>query len=290
MADSIIEFFDQLLVDPDNQMRVNFLDVSSSKGIDGTGAYFSCHMVRVNSSGKDRVQEIANFVSAKIIDYAIPKTKRREAQEHLVATGSSDKYVALMKEAKSLFTDIKNSGEGGEILLYVFANAFLKIPQVLCKMPLKTNPQVHYHGVDGLHAKHDKDSNQLLLYWGESKIYSDLQQAFTDCFDSISNLLLSDGSTGAPAERDLQLFRDNIDLDNEVLEKIVLSYLDPSDENNLRLVHCGICLIGFDEEAYKNTTEEAIKEALEKRVASWELSRWKMDDDYCHRSGNVGSC
>jgi Cap4 SAVED domain len=39
------------------------------------------------------------------------------------------------------------------MLLYLLLEVELGIPQLLCKTPLKTNPEVHYHGVDGVHGK-----------------------------------------------------------------------------------------------------------------------------------------
>jgi len=272
MVDPIVDMFNKLLVNPGEEMKSNFLEISASKNIVGTLACFSCHMVRFDLMGKSRIQEIAKYLSTRIIEYAIPKKKIKEAKEYHNLTGSTEKYISLFKEAKGLFTDLKNTGECGEVLLYIFTNTFLKIPQVLCKMSFKTSSRLHYQGVDGLHAKYDEQNDQLFLYWGESKVHSDLQQAFTDCFNSISSLLLSDVSTGSPAERDLHLFRDNIDLGSDVLEKFILSYLDPNDEKSLKLVHSGICLIGFDEEAYKETTEEKIKDELSKNIVKWESS------------------
>jgi hypothetical protein len=283
-----IPMFESLLVDSDNSMASNFLEVQANRSIQDTNATFSCHMVRIRADGNNRTNQIAKMVACKIVDYSIPKSKRIEAKRYFDETESTSKILELEKEAKSLFSDIKNAGECGEILLYIFANSFLKIPQVLCKMPLKTSPRVHYHGVDGLHAKFDKDNNRMLLYWGESKIYSDLQKAFTECFDSISKMVLSDGSSGAPAERDLQLFRDNIDFDSKELESLVLTYLDPENENSLNLVHCGMCLIGFDEAAYSKVTEYNVKAELETRIESWassikgRLSAHKVDKTIFH--------
>ncbi|WP_223252149.1 Hachiman antiphage defense system protein HamA [Paracoccus mutanolyticus] len=47
-----------------------------------------------------------------------------------------------------MFTDLKSSGEGGELLLYLLTERFLGLPQILCKMSLKTS--AHYHGADGV--------------------------------------------------------------------------------------------------------------------------------------------
>jgi hypothetical protein len=39
------------------------------------------------------------------------------------------------------------------MLLYLLLEVELGITQLLCKTPLKTNPEVHYHGVDGVYGK-----------------------------------------------------------------------------------------------------------------------------------------
>ena len=36
------------------------------------------------------------------------------------------------------------------VLLFLLAERFLKLPQILCKMDLKTDPRMHYHGADGV--------------------------------------------------------------------------------------------------------------------------------------------
>lgn len=74
-------------------------------------------------------------------------------------------------EAIGTFTDLSNTGEGGEMLLYLLAERFLKVPQVLCKMDLKTDSHMHYHGADGVYASVN-EGGLLKLFWGESKVYA----------------------------------------------------------------------------------------------------------------------
>ena len=269
----IVKKFESLLVDADNMLDSYFAEVSPIAIVDtANNAKFSCHMVRRDINGHNRVQAIAKMLSAKVVDYAIPRSKIKEALEHKERNNSTDKLVLLEKEARSLFTDIINAGECGEILLYVFANSFLKLPQVLCKMPLKTSSQMHYHGVDGLHAHYDEKTKVLSLYWGESKIHASVSSAMSSCFESIAKMLIPDDSTGSAKDRDLKLFRDNPNLNDSILEQLVLSYLDPDNANNLLRKDCGICLIGYDEKAYEKTTEDEIKKELEKQIATRKAS------------------
>ena len=61
---------------------------------------------------------------------------------------------------------LERSGEGGELPLYLLLEMLLGLPQLLCKMPLKTSAETHLHGVDGVHGKL-LPSGDLALYWGE---------------------------------------------------------------------------------------------------------------------------
>ena len=97
-------------------------------------------------------------------------------------------------------------------------------------MSLKTNPNVHFHGADGLYGKYDNLNKKFLLYWGESKIYEDVQQALNNCFDSIKELLIEEGTMGTYRERDISLFRSNIDFEDAELQQVILKYLDPDNE------------------------------------------------------------
>ena len=47
------------------------------------------------------------------------------------------------------------------MLLYMLVQAFLGLPQLLCKMPLKTSSEMHYHGADGIHIGYDRNTKSL---------------------------------------------------------------------------------------------------------------------------------
>ena len=223
---NLAEEFSHLLLEPKNTFEAYFLEFYPCTSIVHTESEFSCHMIRIDVNGKDRTEAIANMVSRRIISYAIPRSEMAKAQKLDIEENTASHVLALGKKAQSLFTDLKQTGECGEMLLYLFANAYLKAPQVLCKMPFKTSSKLHYQGIDGLHAKYDEENDCFLLFWGEAKVYSNISDAFTECFNSIAGILLSNWGSTDPAERDLQLFRDNIDFDNPEMESLVLNFLD----------------------------------------------------------------
>ena len=54
------------------------------------------------------------------------------------------------------------------MLLFMLAERFLKLPQILCKMALKTDSRLHYHGADGVYAGVTQEG-VLKLYWGSRR-------------------------------------------------------------------------------------------------------------------------
>lgn len=252
MENLLISAFEKLVSGNPDDLKAYLLEIGSNEEIDGTQSELHIHMLRLDGNNRPRINDLAVYLAYCIIDYCIPKKDIVEATEKDAKFRTKQYTSQLYRKAESLFTDLKNTGEGGELLLSIMMQRILGIPQLLCKMPLKTNPEVHYHGADGLYGIFDTSAQKFCLYWGESKIYSDLDQALSDCFDSIKGLLVEEGATGTQRARDLELFRDNIDFDNEELENAVLQYLNPDSEYYLSLEYRGACLVGYDEEAYPN--------------------------------------
>ena len=209
----------------------------------------------------------------KIIDYAIPRKKINAAIKYQQETGSTLKIAKLFTQAMGLFTSLANSGEGGELILFLFAEKFLKLPQIICKMNLKTNPEMHYHGADGVHIGVDKQSQKLCLYWGESKLYSNLTQAIYKCMKSISPLITSSFGDGSAEERDIQLLSDFMNVDDPNLEAALKKFLDPDNPEFNKLEYRGICLVGFDIDDYPTEPNKlninGLLETFSDKIDSW---------------------
>jgi hypothetical protein len=182
-------------------------------------------------------------------DYAIPKSKLAEARERDQKFRSSSAVSALHQRAREVFTDLSTTGEGGEMLLFLLAERFLGLPLVLCKMDLKTDSRMHYHGADGVYAS-ITDDGTLKLYWGESKVYADATTAIRDCLTSLAPFLLEEDSSGASRERDLLLLSDRADLGDEGLSAAFRRYFDNRLPLSNRVQYCGIALVGFDADFY----------------------------------------
>lgn len=242
--------------------------------IEGTSTKLHCHVLKLDGNSRPKDEHLAQYLTDLVIDYAIPRGEIHAAYVYQAQTNSTEKVAALKRKAKDLFVDLANtSGEGGEILLFALAEKYLKLPQLICKMPLKTSSQVHYHGIDGVHAKIDKEKNKLCIYWGESKLHKDIGDALSDGLDTIRDFLNSSSVTGSRASRDIDLIRDNVSLSDPETQNTILAILDENHELFNHVQFRAICLAGFDFIHYpsgpnqKNLTE-IVKEA-EKELENW---------------------
>jgi hypothetical protein len=245
-------------------------DVETHAVVDGTKVTAHCHCVKLDGNGRPRVDDLVRVVAEHILDYAIPRSEIRRAQEEFNRSKSTQKLVRLHNTAKSLFTDLEQSGEGGELLLFALAEKLLRLPQLLCKMSLKTNSRMHIHGADGLHAGVDAASGRLVLYWGESKVYADVTGAIRECLASVAPML----TTGTAGQRDLQLLQRHADLADEPLECALKKFLDPDSEEFNALEFRGLCLVGFDSDAYPRVPSVSDLSAVTAALAAG-LPDWK---------------
>lgn len=280
LPDNLKEVLDQLVRGTPQDLAAYLVSIESALALEGTRASVHCHAIGLDGQKHPRVKDLARFLAFRIMDYAIPRPEIDRAKKHLEATGSSAKFGELQKKAAGLFTTLKKSGEAGELLLSILVEYVLAAPQVMCKMPLKTSSQQHYNGIDGIHAAVDSSTGNLALYWGEAKLYKDIDSAIGACISSIKPFLLPEGGSGDPRERDLQLMRDNLALNNPELESALLRFLNPDDVMFKKLEYRGACLIGFDHAAYPNTphskSEEQVCAEIKSGVSDWLLSLKKQ--------------
>lgn len=271
--ENIDQLLEKLIRGKRNELDAFLTGVKINERLLGTESNVHCYMIGHDGNDVPRVEQLAFEVATRVLDYAIPRSEIEKAmkQDHLDNTTTN--IVRLKMKAKSLFTSIPNTGEGGEMLLYMLVQSYLGHPQLLCKMPLKTSSEVHYHGSDGLHVGFDEDSKKLALYWGESKLYQSIDSAISNCLDSIKPFLFDEGYLG-PTARDMQLITTNLDVISEELEEILLRFLDPTDPMFKRLQYRAVCLIGFDEAAYpigpNQKVEDQVLYEINKTLIKWQ--------------------
>lgn len=257
--------------DPD-ELDVHLQLIERDVAVDGCRVKLHCHCLTVDGNGRIKPRRLAEFLRHSIADYAIPKSKMKAAKERDAKFNSTNAVAALLYEARSVFTDLATTGEGGEMLLYLLAERFLGLPQVLCKMDLKTNTHMHYHGSDGVYAG-VTDEGLLKLFWGESKVFGNATDAIRDCLRSLAPFLLEEDHEGASRERDLMLISDKADLGNPALTTAFKRYFDRSSPLSNRVEYCGVALIGFDAGFYPCSEATAVAEQISD-AAKVEMVKW----------------
>ena len=273
--DWIEDAIDRLLITSEGEINSRLEKISIDILVANTKAVAHCYCVKLDGNGNVRWKELVDFMAEQIVEYSIPRKEILDAKEYFDRTGSPSKIVRLKAKASSLFTDIKTTGEGGEMLLYILVKEFLKIPQLISKMSLKTSGNVHYHGVDGIHVKYNDSSKSLELYWGESKMYADLNSAIKNCIESLKGFLIDTLGAGSVQERDLQLISSNLDVNvaDVDLENLLVRYFDKDDDLSNNVIYKGICFVGFDYGKYPNQPRTKTMDEVKKEI-SYELSAW----------------
>lgn len=117
-----------------------FLSEVSSETLASEGAVtVRAHLLQFHN-GFPRTRDLAVKLAQLVPDFATPRSKLLAAKQ---ASGDSVEAITkLVHEARELFVH-NESGEGGEVLLYFLAECVLQAPQLLCKMRLKTNANMH---------------------------------------------------------------------------------------------------------------------------------------------------
>lgn len=240
---------------------------SDPQHLDGSTTTVRTHFVSTDVNGVPAIELLGTAMARAALDFCIPRSRIDRALKYALETGSMSHVSRLEQEARELFVDGDATGEGGELLLFLLMEQALGLPQILTKMSLKTNSNVHVHGSDGVHAKLGSDG-VLDLYWGESKLYQSSSKAFTDCFESIGPFL---GATGDVRRRDLLLVRDNLNVKQDDLASHLLQYFDETNPKALQVRWNGVCLVGFDYSNYPNMSDLA--DAETQRLAQ-AAQRW----------------
>jgi hypothetical protein len=241
-------------------------EIDTEVQVDGIKALVRWHRIAHDGTlNKPDINKLVKKLLKLLIDFACTRGESNAAYEAFKETGSAEGFSALQEKARNLFTKSSTTGEPGELLLYYLAERVLGCPQILCKFPHKTNPNVHAHGADGVHASVNEENGHLRLHWGEAKFKQDVTKAINECFESLAGLIhdINESPTGKEIQRgkdqDINLLRDFIDLNNPDLEEAICKYLDPDNTLSNKLSCSGIALIGFDLKTYDIMTSAIIK-------------------------------
>lgn len=257
MPDLTPEALTAVLCGDPEELGVHLVEVETNIKSDGLSVAVHCHCLTVDANGRVKIARLSEFMRNALVDYAVPKSKVERARARDAQYKSTSAMTALHYEARQTFTDLDKSGEGGELLLFLLAERFLKIPQILCKMDLKTDTRMHYHGADGVYGRVD-DEGILNLYWGESKLYASATDAIRDCLKSLAPFLVEDDSAAGSRERDLVLLSDKADISDPQLTAALRKYFDKTSPKSNRVRYCGIAMVGFDADFYPAEDAQAV--------------------------------
>lgn len=266
-----------LLATGEGELSRYFSEIEVNVAIGDTKATSHCYVLELDGNGMPPVDDLVKFLASNATDFAITRSKIAEAKAYDARNNATRKLAQLQSDARALFKTTGRSGEGGELLLYLMAQEFLKLPQLISKMPHKTNKEMPVHGTDGIHISVEKTEGGepiLGLYWCESKLYQRPDQAIAECLKDLSEYVLVEGGAER-RERDLQLAHDNLgeNIANPELEAALIRYLKKEDPLANRVNYRGIGLVGFDFEAYPTIQNTANIEAVRNAVAE-SLSKW----------------
>lgn len=260
--------------DPD-MLDVHLALIERDVCLEGHSVKIHCHCLTVDGNGRVQPHRLAEFMRNAIVDYAIPRSKVADAKARDQKYSSTEALTDLVERAKRSFTDLAKTGEGGEMLLFLLAERFLKLPQILCKMDLKTDSRMHYHGADGVYAGVTPDG-VLKLYWGESKVYQKVGAAIKDCLASLAPFLIEPEHEGAERDRDLLLLSDKADLSKPEMTAALQRYFDRSSVMSKRVQYCGVALVAFDAGIYPEgdakVVADELAEAARNALSGWSKS------------------
>ena len=264
-----------------NLFRTELVAIKSKRSV-------RLHILKSDQNGRPQVKSLVHELCNTVLEYCIPRNQLIKAYDHFLQTGSAQRIMALRSEAQSLFSDISNTGEGGELLLFILTESVLGYPQALSKMALKTSSRMHVHGLDGVYISCQNDTNLLRLHFGESKLHKDPVGSVKEAASSVASMLSDEGFLES-ARRDYYLLNTYADLGDLDLEDALKGFLDPLDERFLAPEVCAVLLSGHELENYptminegplpdevKNNTNHLIK-VLENTAAAMNIDNFHID-------------
>lgn len=261
MSPGFAELFASLAREPSEDLAALLAACCENVVLTDTKTTSRVHLLGRDGNGVVRVDALTKLLARQVVDFCVPRSRLEEARVHMQRTGSAEEFSRLEEEARQLFTSLERSGEAGELLLYTLLERMLGLPQLLCKMSLKTSRQMHVHGTDGVHARLEHDG-KLALYWGESKLHRTFASAVDDCVKSLAPYLDANPSVRT---RDLLLLREYVNVDNPALVDALRRYFLETTPQAAQVEFRGACLVGFDLENYPYSDDEGLTEA----VAGW---------------------
>ena len=204
------------------------------------------HHLKFDGNGRPMSKALAELLYQYIIHYCI-------AAKNRPSDITAKESAKLVKEARKLFRhpDVTDdspdkTGEAGEALLFFLMESIIQAPQIVSKMELKTNRKLEANGSDGIHAKWNEEDEIVDFYFGESKLYRDIDGAIASALKSIESFHADEIYKHEFTMITKHFKYADPEVQKAVAEHILLGEPGPG----ARVNHA--CLIGYDWDAYGN--------------------------------------
>lgn len=188
----------------------------------------------------DREIDFLKSLRKHLVYYCFPKARYKGK--------TVDEITDLVFEGRDKFFNAKDSangrkgssrsGELGEIALYFLLESYLKAPQIISKMSLKTTQGENFKGSDGIHLG-IQDGKKCIFYC-ESKLNKKRDAAFDDCVKSVLDF------QGKKKDFEISIINNHIDVSDPDLRDAIIEFLDPTKAKGDEWLEIHTCFIGFN--------------------------------------------
>lgn len=201
--------------------------------------------------GKPTIDEFVDFIFEKIVAFCLPTSEVDKIEKLVQERGLPAARSAFERAEKMFIQAIKSrrsGGEPGELILFIFLEMVMKAPQIVAKMNLKTSTNMPVHGSDGIHARADKKSDNLFVYWGESKLYKKFSDGVSEAIESVIDFHDDDTEK---RKHEVGILQNHASLSDENLERELVDYFNPYKPKSNKVKDYNACFVGFNYKAYE---------------------------------------
>ena len=199
----------------------------------------SFHFVKYHDCN-DREMDFLKNLRRHLIYYCFPKARYKDKAPEEIAElvfEGRDKFFNA-KDSKNGRSGASRSGELGEIALYFLLESYLKAPQIVSKMSLKTTQGENFKGSDGIHV--GIQGGKKCIFYCESKLNQKIDLAFADCIKSVIDF------QGKKKDFELSIINNHIDVSDPQLKEAIIEFLDPTSDKDDNWLEVHSCFIGFN--------------------------------------------
>jgi hypothetical protein len=215
--------------------------------------------LRPGPKGPPDLEALVTVMCDHVVHFALPHSKSK-----LEGKARDRAY----RKAIHLFIKKLNSGDGGELLLFLLLDGWFGFPKMVAKLDLKTDAKP-VGGADGLHATFS--NGELELIFGEAKLHKKVKPALQDAFESVANHWKH-----VKQRRELQLYVDNPSYDDDELKRAVKEYIGGFAKTPAYTV---AILIGFDWKEYRDLFDKGFAREIKEIEAAYSREAEDLADN-----------